>query len=143
MADPERYLALLEALRQALATLVRYRETIPREKLLADPDTQNMVLFAMYRAVQGAIDLGQHYIAENRLPVAAAYRKVFAVLADAGAIDAVLAGRLDAWGGLRNVIAHHYGVIDIALVADALYEELPDLEAFAAAMAKHAPLREG
>lgn len=140
MADPERYLALLEGLRQALATLVRYRDTIPREKMLTDPDTQNMVLFALYRALQEAIDLGQHYIAENDLPVAVAYRKVFAVLADASVIDSALAAKLDGWGGLLNVIAHHYGSIDITLVADALYGELADLEAFATAMAKHAPV---
>jgi hypothetical protein len=68
VADLERFLALLEALRQSLATLDRYQQTVDRDRLLRDVDAQNMVLFALYRAVQGAIDLGQHLIAELGCP---------------------------------------------------------------------------
>jgi uncharacterized protein YutE (UPF0331/DUF86 family) len=139
MADPDRFLALLAGLRQALAVLARYRSTVPRERLLADLDTQNMVLFALYRAVQGCIDLGQHLVAERGLPVPSTYREVFRVLGDAALVDDGLARRLEGWGGMRNVIAHHYGVIDICRVAAALYEELDDLESFAVAMAALAP----
>ena len=77
MTDRERFLALLEALRQALETLTRYQATIPRERLLAELDTQNMVLFALYRAIQAAVDVGQHLIAERGLPVPSSYREVF------------------------------------------------------------------
>ncbi len=135
MTDPDRCLALLESLRQALAVLDRYRREVTRERLLSEVDAQNMVLFALYRAVQGAIDLGQHVIAERGLPVPSAYREVFRVLADGKVIDRDLARRLEGWGGMRNVIAHQYGAIDLARVAHALHDELGDLEAFAVSMA--------
>lgn len=135
MSDPERFLALVEVLRQAVATLARYRATVARARLLDDPDTQNMVLFALYRAIQAAVDLGQHVIAERGLPIPSSYREVFTVLGNAGVVDASLAARLQGWGGLRNVIAHQYGSLDIERVAAALYDELGDLEGFITVMA--------
>lgn len=135
MTDRERFLALLEALRQALETLTRYQATIPRERLLAELDTQNMVLFALYRAIQAAVDVGQHLIAERGLPVPSSYREVFTVLGTSGVLDGGLAGRLQGWGGLRNLIAHQYGALNLELVAHALYQELGDLRDFATAMA--------
>jgi uncharacterized protein YutE (UPF0331/DUF86 family) len=138
VADLERYLALLEALRQSLATLNRYQQTVDRERLLRDVDAQNMVLFALYRAVQGAIDLGQHLIAELSLPVPAAYREVFRSLTDAGLLTSELGAKLQGWADFRNIIAHDYGVLDMQLVAKALHADLVDLHEFAQVMATHA-----
>lgn len=139
MSDLERFLSLLESLRQALLVLARYRDTVPRERLLTDVDTQNMVLFAIYRAAQGCIDLAQHVIAERGLPIPTAYREVFRALGDAGVLDATLTARMEGWGGFRNVIAHQYGTIDLARLARGLYDELVDLQEFAAAMARLVP----
>lgn len=115
--------------------LERYRREVSRERILTEVDAQNMVLFALYRAVKYAIDLGQHVIAERGLPVPAAYREVFRVLAEAGVVEPELASRLEGWGGMGNVIAHQYGSLDYARVADALHDEVGDLHAFAATMA--------
>jgi uncharacterized protein YutE (UPF0331/DUF86 family) len=119
--------------------LNRYRSTIPRDRLLADIDVQNMVLFALYRAVQGCIDAGQHVIAERGLPVPSAYREVFRVLGDAGVVELSSTPRLERWGGFRNIVAHRYGTLDLERVARALHDDLPDLEAFAATMARLVP----
>jgi uncharacterized protein YutE (UPF0331/DUF86 family) len=94
-----------------------------------------MVLFALYRAVQGAIDLGQHLIAERGLRVPAAYREVFRTLADDGILTPELGARLQGWAGFRNIIAHDYGVLDLQLVAKALHDDLGDLHDFAKVMA--------
>jgi uncharacterized protein YutE (UPF0331/DUF86 family) len=98
VSDPERFLSLIETLRQAVATLARYRTTVNRQRLLVDPDTQNMVLFAIYRAIQASVDLGQHVIAERGLPIPSTYREVFTVLGNAGFVDPELASRLQGWG---------------------------------------------
>jgi uncharacterized protein YutE (UPF0331/DUF86 family) len=143
MTDADRFLSLLEELRQGLAVLARYRASVPRERLLADVDTQNMVLFALYRAMQDSIDLGQHLIAERGLPVPSSYREVFRVLGNARLLDADLATRLEAWGGMRNVVAHQYGSLDLERVARALYDDIGDLDAFATAMARLALADEG
>jgi uncharacterized protein YutE (UPF0331/DUF86 family) len=139
VSDLERFLSLLEDIRQALAVLNRYRRTIARDRLLAEIDVQNMVLFALYRAVQACIDAGQHVIAERGLPVPSAYREVFRVLGDAGILDPSLTLRLERWGGFRNILAHQYGTLDLERVARALYDDLPDLEAFTATLARLIP----
>jgi uncharacterized protein YutE (UPF0331/DUF86 family) len=136
VSDLERFLALLEDLRQALAVLARYRKTVARERLLVEVDAQNMVLFALYRAVQGCIDLGQHVIAERGLRVPSAYREVFRVLGDAGVLEGSLTERMERWGGFRNVIAHQYGAMDLERLVRALHDDLADLEEFAATMAR-------
>lgn len=135
MADLARFLELLAMLRASIAVLRRYASSVPRETLESDLDTQNMVLFGTYRAIQSAIDLGQHAIAERGLTAPATYRDVFIVLGEEGVISRDLAGRMAGWAGLRNVIAHVYGRIDVRVVADALYGELDDLDDFVAAMA--------
>jgi uncharacterized protein YutE (UPF0331/DUF86 family) len=138
VSDPDRFLALLDALRQAVAVVVRYRGTVVRDRLLDDADTQNMVLFAVYRAIQSAIEVGQHVIAERGLPIPSSYREVFTALGHAGVVTDDLAVKLQGWGGLRNVIAHQYGTLEIERIASALYEETGDLERFVAEMARMA-----
>lgn len=54
MTDLDRFLSLLDELRRALGVLRRYRDAFPRERLLADVDTQNMVLFALYAPFRAA-----------------------------------------------------------------------------------------
>lgn len=41
------------------------------------------------------------------------------------------AGRRQGWGGLRNLIAHQYGSLNLEPVADALYDELEELRELA------------
>jgi len=136
VTDADRFRALLAELRQALVVLHRYRDTVPRDRLLEEVDTQNMVLFALYRGMQSAIDLGQHVIVERGLAVPSTYREIFRVLGTAGVVEPDLSTRLQAWGGMRNVVAHQYGSLDFERIAAALYEELGDLDAFLTAMAR-------
>lgn len=132
MVRPELLHKRLAVLMDALADLRRYRESVSRARLGSDRDTQHMVLHAMYVAVQVAIDIALHALADAEQPAAATYREAFRGLAAAGMLDAELADRLEGWAGLRNVLAHHYATVDYGLVHDALIHELGDLEAFAA-----------
>ncbi|MGH3995944.1 MAG: HepT-like ribonuclease domain-containing protein [Pseudonocardiaceae bacterium] len=51
-------------------------------------------------------------------------------------LDDALAGRLRGLAGLRNRLVHVYDEIDDARVHEALTTGLPDLDAFAAAVAR-------
>ncbi|MDN5917700.1 MAG: DUF86 domain-containing protein [Pseudonocardia sp.] len=59
----------------------------------------------------------------------------FTVLSEHGVVDDGLAGRLRGLAGLRNRLVHVYDAIDDARVHAAMSTGLPDLEAFAAAIA--------
>jgi uncharacterized protein YutE (UPF0331/DUF86 family) len=64
------------------------------------------------------------------------YRNAIAVLAEEGLIDPQLSERLQEWMGFRNVLVHLYLDIDHGRSYDAIQEDLGDLEAFAARMAR-------
>lgn len=118
----------LDVLLDALADLRRYRDTVTPSRLRTDRDTQHMVLHAMYVAVQAAIDLALHALADAEQPLGTTYREAFAKLADAELVSPELAGQLEGWAGLRNVLAHHYAAIDYDLVHAALVDDLVHLE---------------
>ena len=122
----------LDVLLDALADLRRYRDTVSRSRMHDDRDTQHMVLHAMYVAVQAAIDLALHALADSERRLGSTYREAFRQLADAELISLALANRLEGWAGLRNVLAHHYASIDYDLIHAALVGDLGDLEQLAA-----------
>lgn len=121
----------LDILLDALSDLRRYRESVARERLQTDRDTQHMVLHAMYVAAQAAIDIALHALADAERPAGSSYREAFRALVSAGLAPDEMADRLEGWAGLRKVLAHHYASIDYTLVHDALVSDLGDLEAFA------------
>ena len=88
-------------------------------------------LHALSVATQSALDLTMHLGANAGLPQAETYQEVFRRLGEAGFMDPVLAERLAAWAGFRNVLAHLYASIDYDRAYDAL-AEVSDLERFAA-----------
>jgi len=131
MVERKRALRLLNVLLDALGDLRRYGSQVKIEDLREQRDAQNMVLHALYLAIQSAIDLSFHIIADEGLPRPTSYQQAFLELGDAGLLDAGLARRLAGWAGLRNVVAHSYPVIDLDRVHRAIREELGDLEEFA------------
>jgi uncharacterized protein YutE (UPF0331/DUF86 family) len=135
MVDQETIRRRLAVLMDALSDLRRYRDRFDAATLISDRDAQHMVLHALYIAAQAAIDLALHGSAAAEQPMAVTYQQAFERLAASGRINATLARRLMGWAGLRNVLAHHYVTIDYARIAATLTNELPDLEAFAVAVA--------
>jgi uncharacterized protein YutE (UPF0331/DUF86 family) len=130
--------ALIDELEADVATLRRYASDVPWDDFVRSRDRQNMVLFALYRAAQGAIDVGQRVLARDRLGPAVGYGEVFVRLANASRLDPALAARMQGWAGLRNVIAHIYRAADLETLYHAYTRELGDLESFAKAMRRHA-----
>lgn len=123
----------LAVLNDTLADLRGYRDRFERDQLSADRDAQHMVLHAMYVAAQAAIDLALHAVADAGQPTPPTYQDAFKEAARMGLIDVELSRRLAGWAGLRNVVAHHYPIINYGKIYDALSRDLGDLEAFSAA----------
>lgn len=59
----------------------------------------------------------------------------FAILQRENVIDPTLGHHLEAMVGFRNIAVHDYAVIDVGVLERIVAERLPDLEAFAAAVA--------
>lgn len=127
----------IAAIRDATA---RIRSVLPATAsgFVHDRTTREVVVLNVFVAIQTAIDLATHWLADAGWDVPATYGDLFTALADHEVLDRQLAGRLAAASGLRNLIAHQYGVIDAARIYEIATTDLGDLDAFCTALAARA-----
>lgn len=126
----DRRLGRLEAHLRDLHALAR-RE---REDFLADRGLQAQAERWTHLAVECALDLANHVIADRGWRTPESYRDAFHVLSEEGVIPVRLAEQMAGWAGLRNILVHAYLDIDHERLHEALRSELEQLANFAAAM---------
>lgn len=119
MTDPDRVRRLVASLQHWHAVLATGTTDVYRRR------------YAVQSAAQAAIDLANHVIAAQGWRVPGSYGDAFMVMAEHRAIDRALADRLRGLAGLRNLLVHHYDVIDDDRVAAEVERGLADLDAFA------------
>ncbi len=92
----------------------RIRRVLPPEAgtLEADRTTREVVVLNLFVALQETVSLATHWLADAGMDVPGSYREIFLALAARGKIPRDLAQRLAAAAGLRNLVAHQYGVLD-------------------------------
>jgi uncharacterized protein YutE (UPF0331/DUF86 family) len=130
---------LLETkLGRLLARVERARAKLPasREAFEADVDAQEIVSFNMLLAVQEALDIAAHWIADAGWQVPTTAREHFEILASHGVVPRDLARDLGLCAGARNLIAHSYGTLDFGRLHVEAPKALQTLERFAAELAK-------
>jgi uncharacterized protein YutE (UPF0331/DUF86 family) len=130
MVDREIFSRRLEALRGYLHKLAAFRE-VSEAEFVREPAIHDLAERYLHLAVEAALDLANHWIADRGLPTPDANRDTFTVLENAGELDARLADRLRGWAGFRNILVHEYLDIDHAIAWRAIGEELVDLERLA------------
>lgn len=134
MVDPDVVAARLARLR---ARAERARELCPddAEALAGDEDALDLVSFNLMVAVQSALDVASHLIADEGWEPASSLAGAFDRLAAQDVLSGATADAMRRAAGLRNVVAHAYGVVDPEIVWRAAREGVDDLEAFAAEVA--------
>jgi uncharacterized protein YutE (UPF0331/DUF86 family) len=137
MVDKAILAAKLAAIRDAVA---RVRQVLPAsaEAFKLDRTAREVVTLNVFIALQEAIALAAHWVADRGWSVPQSYADVFTVLGDRGVIDRELAQRLRAAAGLRNLIAQQYGVLNVDRVFAIASNELDDLLAFCQQLAQRA-----
>lgn len=135
MVDPEAVARRLREIDRRLAKLAAIRER-GREAFLRDADLWTLAERHLQLAIQSAIDVASHLLAEQSAVTPEGYGETFALLAGEGIIDANLAARLRSAAGLRNILVHGYLDVDPALLWAQL-AELTDLERFALEVARY------
>jgi uncharacterized protein YutE (UPF0331/DUF86 family) len=103
--------------------LKRIDETLPdeRARFLSDRTAQEIVAFNLFLAFQEALDLAAHIVADRDLELPTTAREHFDILERAGVLTPRVARAMAGCAGLRNLIAHAYGSLDLGR----LYDELP------------------
>jgi uncharacterized protein YutE (UPF0331/DUF86 family) len=101
-----------------------------------DRDALDIVAFNLMLAVQSCLDVASHIIADEGWPPATTLASSFASLHDHGVLRHETADALSRAAGLRNVVAHGYGGIDVGRLFAGATKGLHDLESFRAEVAQ-------
>lgn len=99
-------------------------------KSLNDIDHQDIFVLNLQRAVQAAIDLAAHVIADEGLGLPSELKENFVILEKNKIISADLSDKLQRMVGFRNIAVHDYQSIDVDILKQVLTAHLGDLEAF-------------
>lgn len=130
MVDADILRRRVDALLRYLKRLDRFA-TIDRESFLADQDTHQLAERYLHLAVESALDIANHIIADHGYEAPETYRDAFSILARHGLLPDDLASRLQGWAGFRNVLVHAYLDVDHGIAWDAIQRDLGDLRALA------------
>jgi uncharacterized protein YutE (UPF0331/DUF86 family) len=127
----------IAAIRDAVA---RVREVLPNtaDAFGADRTAREVVLLNLFVALQEAIALATHWLADEGWDVPQSYGDAFMVLANRHVLEHGLAGRLRAASGLRNLIAHQYGAINVDRIFELASNDIEDLLSFCSQLAQKA-----
>ncbi|MDP2418676.1 MAG: DUF86 domain-containing protein [Hydrogenophaga sp.] len=113
-----------------------------REEYAASPDfatdftRQDAAVLNIQRACEACLDMGQHLIRRDRLGLPQSARDVFALLAQAGWIDATLQDTMQRMVGFRNIAVHDYQKLLLPILLSVVTVHLNDFLRFTTAILK-------
>jgi uncharacterized protein YutE (UPF0331/DUF86 family) len=88
----------------------------------------------LHLAIECAIDIGNHLIADLRFRKPESNREVFEILHENGILDAGLRDSLVKMAQFRNILVHDYLKLDREIVFNIIQRNLTDLERFVKAV---------
>ena len=99
-----------------------------------DVREERFVEHTLQLAVQAAIDVASHVVADERPGEPATNQALFTLLAKNGWLSPALGEPLAQAAGFRNVLVHGYASVDLRIVRDIVENRLGDLHEFVAAI---------
>lgn len=135
IVDKEGVINHLREMNAALDDWERYK-SIELDEMKRDRDKMNMVLHAMLVAIQSAIDISNHLIAEKKLRKPATYREAFEIIHENGLISGQICRSMSDLAGFRNVLVHIYWKLDMDEIYGILQNDLDSIKEFEKTMKK-------
>jgi uncharacterized protein YutE (UPF0331/DUF86 family) len=125
-------LLLSKSLADIRDAVARIRQVLPADlsAFTRDRTIREVVVLNLFVALQHCLSVTTHWLADARLDVPPAYREAFLALGARGTLSPDLATRLAAASGLRNLIAHRYGILDWQRIHTIAATQLGDLLQF-------------
>lgn len=115
---------------------IREKRSVTVDHFLRDLDRQESILFNLQMAIQNCIDIASHVISDEELGVAGSTNEMFYMLQQNGYLAPELTEKMVAAVGLRNLIVHEYGNVDLRKVFDIASKDIEDLRAYLRAVLK-------
>lgn len=134
MVDQDILLAKIASIRKCLDRIRNVTGGVPES--LDHQDTQDIFVLNLQRAVQAAIDLAAHLVADLKLGLPETLKENFALLETSQIVDAALSARLQAMDGFRNIAVHNYQQLNVAILKSILAHRISDLEHFVQAVSE-------
>ena len=91
---------------------------------------QDSIILNIQRSCEASIDLAMHLVASKGLGIPQSSREAFDLLQQAGIIDELLAQKLKAMVGFRNIAVHNYQSVNLGSVQGIIEKNLADLLKF-------------
>lgn len=99
--------------------------------LLANQTRQDAIILNLQRACESSIDAAMHLVRIHKLGIPQESRDAFALMEQAGKLDASLSDRMKRMVGFRNVAVHDYQRLSLDIVRSIVRERLDDFIEFA------------
>ncbi len=129
MVDKDLLFAKISSVKKHL-NRVKKQAGITLNEFLNDVDAQDIILFNLQLAIQNCIDIAAHIISEEVMEVAGSTSEMFYYLEENSVIKQQLTEKMIKAVGLRNLIVHEYGNLDMKIVYEASRHDIKDLNDF-------------
>ena len=106
------------------------KSNVDVEAFKIDLDRQESVLFNLQMAIQNCIDIAAHIVSEEGYGVPGSSNELFYFLEENDFLGKRLTEKMVQAIGLRNLIAHEYGTIDLEQIHRISKEYINDLDAY-------------
>ena len=113
---------------------IESKRNITLDEFLNDADLQDILLFNLQVAIQKCIDLASHIISDENLGIAGSTSEIFYLLQENNYLNAELTGKVIGAVGLRNLLVHEYGNLDLKKVYKIIQDDINDLREFITAV---------
>ena len=110
------------------------------DEFLNDDDLKDIITHNLFVMLQNVIDIGTHLIADAGWAEPDYLAEIPEILRQEKVIPEGLTGPLKAMIGLRNLIAHEYGVLDYRIIYRIVSEDLGDIQCFLKAIIEYCRL---
>lgn len=130
MVDADRINDLLVAAEAYLADVRTFAAEVDRATFVADRGEQYRIAFPLQQAIQLAIDLAAHLLADQPGHRPDTLAGLFIALGERGIVKDELASRLAAMARFRNLLVHQYADLDPERVWEIVHGDLTDVDRF-------------
>ena len=129
MVDHDLILAKAGLIRRHLKR-VSDKASVDLKKYLKDLDLQDLISFNLHLAIENCIDLAAHVISEEGLGVPGSASEMFYLLEENNYLSPELTEKMIKAVGLRNLIVHEYGKIELKRLFEIVHKDTQDLKEY-------------
>jgi uncharacterized protein YutE (UPF0331/DUF86 family) len=125
----------LKRLEENLKTLSTIKDNYTLDEIINDKVDEWGLRYGLFKSIQIIIDLSCSLVTEKNLGIPKNYSDCISLLINCNYLETELGKRILSMIGLRNLLVHEYGIIDVKKLYEYL-DHLQDIRDFAVIMTR-------